>query len=473
MNESTRIELFLAKIIGEEVETPEPHTRIELFLAKIAGEDVETPTPITRIELFLAKILGESVETPEPHTRIEIYLAAIAGAEITVPDPETRVEYYLNEWASAPTGEETTVTGVSPLLLSRALEAAIISLTQSGKCTQASTPSGSNVPIVCNNGVLKVSPNLLNPSESNIIIGYYYNENGRPVASQQNWRSGLIPIIGGRTYIFYGRRKSDNTLSAYNRINWFDANENNILPRATYAADTVTVGTAPNNAAFAGLSCAPYNSSSAVTRETFDEFNWMFAEASAEIPYRPYGELYADGTPETITLGAQTASAESLYAVGDYADTQEVISGAVTHKVGVKVLDGTESWGAGSAGTGYRKFSLEISDLIPDGGAAVSGLCSHYKWEYANVVGNFYFASSGSVLQIVEESSKSLSSFKSFLAAQYAAGTPVIVLYPLAEPTTESVAGQHLSTEQGDNTIYITANVSDIPIEATYMREVS
>ena len=340
MNESTRIELFLAKIIGEEVETPEPHTRIELFLAKIAGEDVETPTPITRIELFLAKILGESVETPEPHTRIEIYLAAIAGAEITVPEPETRVEYYLNEWASAPTGEETTVTGVSPLLLESALAKPMVSLTQFGKCSQASTPSGSNVPIVCNNGEIK----------------------------------------------------------------WDSVNE----------------------------------------------------------------RIYADGTAEVISIGEQTATAESLYAVGDYADTQDIISGAVTRKVGIKVLDGTESW----ATSGVNAYQFLLTEMLSTNFGA--GLCTHFQTiSTINDFGIRFGANNSRIYAYVTSEFATLEAWTAFLAAQYAAGTPVIVLYPLAEPVTESVAGQHLSTEQGDNTIYITANVSDIPIEATYMREVS
>ena len=172
-----------------------------------------------------------------------------------------------------------------------------------------------------------------------------------------------------------------------------------------------------------------------------------------------------------LTLGTtQTASVVDLFGAGDTADTQEIISGAVRRKCAVRVLDGTENWGAGSSGTGYRKFSLEIPDLIPDGGSAASGFCSHYKWEYANTVGNFYFAASGSVLQIVEESSTSLSAFKAFLVAQFNNGTPVIVIYPLATETTEQVAAQPLTTARGTNTVTITSsNVSNVSYSVTYL----
>ena len=172
--------------------------------------------------------------------------------------------------------------------------------------------------IVCNNGVLRYSRNLLDPSTSNIIIGEFVQESGSTATALNNWRTGYIPIVGGKTYAFWGRAKADNTISAYNRINWYTANKVNISPRPSYTQNTVTVGTAPSNAAYAMLACAPRNSQTAITRETFDEFNWMFAEASKEIPYTPYGVggIYADGTPEVLTV-----SGKNIYNVaGDTSD---------------------------------------------------------------------------------------------------------------------------------------------------------
>lgn len=58
-----------------------------------------------------------------------------------------------------------------------------------------------------------------------------------------------------------------------------------------------------------------------------------------------------------------------------------------------------------------------------------------------------------------------------FLADQYAQGTPVIVMYPLATETTESVTPQRLKTEQGDNVITVTAEVSNIEFEVEYTKE--
>ena len=69
-----------------------------------------------------------------------------------------------------------------------------------------------------------------------------------------------------------------------------------------------------------------------------------------------------------------------------------------------------------------------------------------------------------------DTSFNSLAGFQAFIAAQYAAGTPVIIVYPLATATTESVTGQPMQTVQGDNTAEITqASVSGLELQVTYM----
>ena len=187
-------------------------------------------------------------------------------------------------------------------------------------------------------------------------------------------------------------------------------------------------------------------------------------------------ELRVVGTPEVITITAsgadtQTASAPDLFAVGDYADEAEIISGAVTRKVGVKVFDGTETF---STSTAYGKaFLINAASSAWGAGRTGSVLCTHFlglpqttssqanNTCFFNLTGHFYF-------RVADNSDTA--AFKAWLAEQYAAGTPVIVVYPLAEETTESVTAQPLHTSEGDNTISVTANVSPIELEATYMK---
>lgn len=179
--------------------------------------------------------------------------------------------------------------------------------------------------------------------------------------------------------------------------------------------------------------------------------------------------LTVDGTVETVEVDTtgDTATAEMLLKVGDYQDVQNVTNGNITRNVGIKVLDGTEDWFEGTSGTGYRKISLQMTNVGVTGSNS-AGLCTHCKCEYANTVGNFYFSSSGT-LQMVVDSTETLSGFKTWLANQYANGTPVIVVYTLATATTETVTGQHLGIQAGTNVVEITqASIDNLELEVSY-----
>ena len=134
MTPVSRLEYFLAKIIGDDVELPEPQTDVELYLAAVAGETVELPPPASRWTLYLAKILGRDVSLPVPQSRADLYLAKIAGEDVELPPlPLTRSEAYLALWADGAGGQTLTVTGVAPIALANAIAHSILSLTQSGK----------------------------------------------------------------------------------------------------------------------------------------------------------------------------------------------------------------------------------------------------------------------------------------------------------------------------------------------------
>lgn len=342
----TRIETFLDAIINNTA-APNPITRIEVMLNDIINGNVVSLTPITRIECFLANISGAGNAVPMPITRIEVFLAKKSGMDIETPTPITRIEVLLDEWVGGTPSQTLTVTGISPLSLVNAIAHKLVSLTQTGKCEQASTPTPSSpVDIVCNNGAVK-----------------------------------------------WGREG-----------------------------------------------------------------------------------IYADGTPEVITLGEHTANAVNLYGIGEYADTQEVISGAVARNMQVYVLDGTEEWTfiADNYQDGTHRIhwdgfrtSANISTSDPP------ILCSHFvkapladRSVQTGQDGKCYISSISFHIRSTEFTS--LADAKAWLAAQYAKGTPVIIVCPLREPTTEHVAPQSLSTVEGTNTLTVTANVSDIPLTVEY-----
>ena len=170
-----------------------------------------------------------------------------------------------------------------------------------------------------------------------------------------------------------------------------------------------------------------------------------------------------------------------MLSVSTYEDIQEVISGSVIRKIGIKVLDGTEDWKIWS-GT-YNYFRLDLTELFAKPSIAKGGLCSHFKstsigdsnnnqgyqlWIYSqtgkNTIGIRYD-------NVMPATSTNLPLFKQWLATQYANGTPVIIVYPLATPTTETATTQPMNLQKGTNIIEVTeSSLDDLEIEATYYR---
>lgn len=175
------------------------------------------------------------------------------------------------------------------------------------------------------------------------------------------------------------------------------------------------------------------------------------------------------GTAQGLSLGTRTASVVSLFsgARTGYPDLQDVVSGEVTRNVGIKVFDGTEDFTVGSGTVYYAglananasngdMFSTHFTPLS-SGSTPVSG--KHMTFDSGRVV--FY-------------ASKTADEFKAWLAEQYAAGTPVILLYPLAAPVTEQVPAQALMTAEGSNTVALTKVLAfQVNLTATYAKAVS
>lgn len=188
-------------------------------------------------------------------------------------------------------------------------------------------------------------------------------------------------------------------------------------------------------------------------------------------------EIYADGTVETIedSVG-NSATCEPLLAYGDYVDVQSILDGVVTRTLGAMALTGDEDW------SNHATYS-EIKTIYLTGaysGSAQAVLSTHYQGvsaSNANMPVDSIKLSRRTTTDeygtlYIKTDNLSLSNFKSFLAAQAAAGTPVIIVYPLATPITESVTGQTLQVTQGDNTLEITqASLSNLELEAKYMKE--
>lgn len=108
-----------------------------------------------------------------------------------------------------------------------------------------------------------------------------------------------------------------------------------------------------------------------------------------------------------------------------------------TRRIKKLVLGGTENWAAQQAQGGNR-FVLSIQNARTSDTSQINSICSHFPLlgtgeTFAKRLGYTIVNSS---IYLRYDPMETTTEFKSYLAAQYAAGTPVTVWYVLAEPET-------------------------------------
>ena len=303
------------------------------------------------------------------------------------------------------------------------------------------------------------------------------NSDGQPELSAPNFYTDMMPVKPNTSYVCFGRNKTTNTISNYNRIAWYTS-DGTWIRNSTYTQGTVGTDTSPSNAAYARFHCNI--NSSTVTQELIDSYNWVFQQGTQEVPYEPFinieGGIYTDGIVETVADNlSNTATAEMLLQVGDYQDTQEVLSGHITRNVGIKVLDGTENWQLATSTNLVQFYTQSTQGIIANNvslystiapyGCTVANRTEYDFGCYSGNSGNLCFQMKGSATLTT------VNAWTTFLAEQYANGTPVIVIYPLATSTTEMVTPQTLQTQAGTNILQITqASIDNLPLEATYKK---
>lgn len=423
-----------------------------------------------------------------------------------------------------------TVTGISPLTLLNVASRGIKSLTQFGKCEQASTPTPSvPVDIKCNNGTLKMVDDEL-PTGYKRVLGFTMNNNSY-------WEIADFPLYGSDTLRFsfdatdacnvlgaYSGSASGNNYSLYvstnsnylryksgaynSAINYDKRYDVELTPTgssgmkvdSTWTAQTFTtptnlcIGTTATSASSAKLKGNLYGNIEIVGRAKFvpcervsdnalgyyDTIGEAFYEQasgfSGAVSLGYDGSHYSlavNGTPEVLTVVSettQTASVENLLGVGDYKDNQNIVSGAMTRACGIKVLDGTEEWTTDTYG-GYRRMVLQ--EVLTASGDTLSVICSHYASRSSDArqqPNSIFIAGSGKTVIYVGNTQNitTVDEFNAWLATQYANGTPVVIVYPLAETTTEQVTAQHLRARDTATITAQTNNISDITLEVQY-----
>ena len=221
-----------------------------------------------------------------------------------------------------------------------------------------------------------------------------------------------------------------------------------------------------------------YGTSKTLTDEMLDSTLYLYASGivttatvsniqlelgSTPTPYEPY----QPGTTATLTL------AETIYG-----GTVDAVTGNGSKEWEFVEFDGTEkweTWGVDNMTIGLTGFYYYME--IPVVANSADYLtCSHLVFNsssyggrevgfQASITGEIYwiFTVPNQILTNTESSAAAVDSWKSYLAAQAAAGTPLQVVYKLATPEPFQASGnQPLPAVAGLNTVYTDGDSLDV-----------
>ena len=273
------------------------------------------------------------------------------------------------------------------------------------------------------------------------IDGKYIAEDGSIGTSATSCYSAIIPVVAGETYVWSctcgnSGQKNNKRVHAYIDGVW---NQQIFLEEVSAGVAWSKSFTIP--AGCNGIRISHWNTDTDTQVE-------LGSTKTSYVPYK-IQKYIISVKPETLQdVRNYTATCQDLLYVNNTRDTQEIITGVTTRNCGILVLDGTESWAAHPSLTGWFYLSNSIFPSL-----TTPIICSHYPYN-SNYSYSGQFASCGTTTgttariiiadNVNFQTTSVVTAFKSWLAEQYAAGTPVIVVYPLETPTTETVDAQLL-----------------------------
>lgn len=232
-------------------------------------------------------------------------------------------------------------------------------------------------------------------------------------------------------------------------FNWFSSND---LSTILATRNTYDIGS--NNDSYTSTNEAPVGAEYLIINFVDGE-EVQIEQGSTATTYEPY---YYGGS----------VLAEMLLAISTYKDEQNVTTGGITRNVGIKVLDGTESWSTYSVTQGIL-FRTQIAESVSDSKLTLGVLCNAYRVVEVGNRTSGTLSGTSKNYDFLNDNYSTLEQWIEYIKGEYNAGFPVIIVYPLAEPTTDTVTAQTLTTKAGSNTIEITqASINNLPLEVSY-----
>lgn len=189
---------------------------------------------------------------------------------------------------------------------------------------------------------------------------------------------------------------------------------------------------------------------------------------SAPTTYSPY-----TGQTSTLTLPRTI-----------YGGTVDAVTGEGQEAWKLLTLDGTETWTPEVTNiSGKSGFCLRVKDIQTPTTPSQKGqiVCNKYGTRTANdtyttKTGISIEAGNNKYFRIYDEvyADKDIADWKAYLAAQYAAGTPVQIAYKLAEPVPFTATGaQPISVLSGVNTVLTDADSATVTGRADPIKRIT
>jgi len=277
--------------------------------------------------------------------------------------------------------------------------------------------------------------NLFN--KETVANGYWLNESGNLVGSTGYCVSDFIEIKEGKEYFLPKRGTT--------RTKFFDKNKvalTNTWDIADYSAPFV----APTNAKYIRFS---------INTSIVDINTFQFEEGHIATEYVEH-----EGDEQVTYLKEPLRGLNGVY------DELDLSKGQIIRRFTKVVLDGTENWRIWSLNAqNVERFFVVLSDNA----GVQKGLSSHFRY-LSGDEDKEHFRLGGTglnelLLYVPLEIASTVDELKSYLAEQYANGTPVEVTYELATPFIEHIdCFDKIKQFEGQTTIF---NTDEAELECT------
>ena len=366
-------------------------------------------------------------------------------------------------------GQLLIVSGVSPLSIANALAKNIVSLTQYGKCEQDGTPTSvTPVDIKCNNGTLTMVDDELPSGYKRITSikfdGDFWYELEEALTGDDDVTMTLDDTLSSGQNVFGSYNgtasgKKNFSLYIYGGIStnssYLRYGEQLVRPKLGSGERTITFGksgtsgfqtdaaitpeefTTPANAYIGML---PNSSSPAYTGSIIG--NVLVGTRLKYIPcerehdgvigyYEAVNGAFLEpiGTGTPVAGSYDTSHLNKLTVVG----TPEVLTVSDANLLNQQTASAVNLLAVGD--------TKDEQDIIS---GVVTRRCAMCYYDGTQPVGDTYLSTTGGK------------------------DVGAIIVYPLATPTTETVAAQPLTTTEGANIVSVVAEVSNIPLSITY-----